>query len=122
MAVGPTRRGDLSSAAHFFGWARPAEPSGSVASQPRIYVAPGRTAPLRRGIASALPRSEWLTDASRPASHDPPKDKPAAAPWAVRSDERLVAVDNKIDPGGTTGWHEHPGPSLILVVLGQVTN
>jgi quercetin dioxygenase-like cupin family protein len=31
-------------------------------------------------------------------------------------------VDNKIDPGGTTGWHSHPGPSLILVVSGQVTN
>ena len=31
-------------------------------------------------------------------------------------------VDNKIDPGGTTGWHTHPGPSLILVVSGRVTN
>ena len=28
-------------------------------------------------------------------------------------------VDNKIDPGGTTGWHKQPGPSLILVVSGQ---
>ncbi|MEA2282236.1 MAG: hypothetical protein QOK21_2843 [Solirubrobacteraceae bacterium] len=34
----------------------------------------------------------------------------------------VYAVDNKIAPGGTTGWHSHPGPSLILVVAGTVTN
>ena len=34
----------------------------------------------------------------------------------------VYVVDNKIDPKGTTGWHSHPGPSLILVVSGQVTN
>jgi hypothetical protein len=34
----------------------------------------------------------------------------------------VYVVDNKLDPGGTTGWHSHPGPSLILVVAGQVTN
>ena len=34
----------------------------------------------------------------------------------------VYVVDNKIDPGGTTGWHSHPGPSLILVVSGTVTN
>jgi len=31
-------------------------------------------------------------------------------------------VDNKFDPGQTTGWHSHPGPSLIFVVAGAVTN
>ena len=31
-------------------------------------------------------------------------------------------VDNKLAPRGTTGWHSHPGPSLILVVAGTVTN
>jgi hypothetical protein len=31
-------------------------------------------------------------------------------------------VDNKLAPGGTTGWHGHPGPSLIFVVAGTVTN
>jgi quercetin dioxygenase-like cupin family protein len=31
-------------------------------------------------------------------------------------------VDNKLAPGGTTGWHSHPGPSLILVVAGTETN
>jgi quercetin dioxygenase-like cupin family protein len=34
----------------------------------------------------------------------------------------VYVVDNKIAPGGTTGWHSHPGPSLILVVAGTVKN
>jgi quercetin dioxygenase-like cupin family protein len=34
----------------------------------------------------------------------------------------FYVIDNKIAPGGTTGWHSHPGPSLIYVVSGEVTN
>jgi hypothetical protein len=34
----------------------------------------------------------------------------------------VYVVDNKIDPRGTTGWHSHLGPSLILVMSGEVTN
>jgi quercetin dioxygenase-like cupin family protein len=34
----------------------------------------------------------------------------------------LYVVDNVIAPGGTTGWHTHPGPSLIFVKSGTVTN
>jgi quercetin dioxygenase-like cupin family protein len=34
----------------------------------------------------------------------------------------LYVVDNKFAAGGATGWHSHPGPSLILVVTGTVTN
>jgi hypothetical protein len=34
----------------------------------------------------------------------------------------IYVVDNKLAPGGSTGWHSHPGPSLIHVVAGTVTN
>ena len=34
----------------------------------------------------------------------------------------IYVVDNKFAPGGTTGWHSHPGPSLIFVVSGTITN
>jgi quercetin dioxygenase-like cupin family protein len=30
-------------------------------------------------------------------------------------------VDNVFQPGGTSGWHSHPGPSLIFVVRGSIT-
>jgi hypothetical protein len=32
----------------------------------------------------------------------------------------VYVVDNKFPPGATSGWHSHPGPSLILVVTGTV--
>lgn len=52
-----------------------------------------------------------------------------AKPWWVWS-ARLrttgvsdfYVVDNKFNPGDSTGWHQHPGPSLIFVVNGTVTN
>lgn len=31
-------------------------------------------------------------------------------------------VDNLLDAGGTTGWHSHPGPSIVFVVHGTITN
>ena len=40
----------------------------------------------------------------------------------ARAASDLYVVDNKFAPGGTTGWHSHPGPSLIFVVAGTVTN
>ena len=46
--------------------------------------------------------------------------------WSVRMRTHgltdAYVVDNKIAPGGTTGWHSHPGPSMIFVVGGTVTN
>ena len=46
--------------------------------------------------------------------------------WSVRLKTHgltdAYVVDNKIAPGGTTGWHSHPGPSMIFVVAGTVTN
>jgi hypothetical protein len=34
----------------------------------------------------------------------------------------LYVVDNVIGAGGTTGWHTHPGASLIIVKSGTITN
>ena len=31
-------------------------------------------------------------------------------------------VENDFLPGQTTGWHSHPGPSIVFVVSGSVTN
>jgi hypothetical protein len=50
----------------------------------------------------------------------PPQLWTAAIKTIGQSD--VYVVDNKIAPGGSTGYHSHPGPSLILVVKGTVTN
>ena len=33
----------------------------------------------------------------------------------------LFVQSNTWQPGGTTGWHTHPGPSLIIITSGLVT-
>jgi len=33
----------------------------------------------------------------------------------------VYVVYNKIAPGGHTGWHSHPGPSIVSVVSGNAT-
>ena len=46
--------------------------------------------------------------------------------WQLREKTKGLSdgyvVDNKIASGGTTGWHRHPGPSLIFVINGTVTD
>ena len=41
--------------------------------------------------------------------------------FATKGDSDVYVVQNVIKPGGHTGWHTHPGPSIISVVSGQVT-
>jgi quercetin dioxygenase-like cupin family protein len=47
-------------------------------------------------------------------------------PWAVylatHGGTDGYVVENDFPPGASTGWHSHPGPSLIFVVAGSVTN
>ncbi len=33
----------------------------------------------------------------------------------------LYVLENRIAPGGTFGWHSHPGPSLVIVKTGALT-
>ncbi len=33
----------------------------------------------------------------------------------------VAVVENRVAPGGTFGWHSHPGPSLIVVKSGTIT-
>jgi quercetin dioxygenase-like cupin family protein len=33
----------------------------------------------------------------------------------------VYIVENKIAPGGSFGWHSHPGPSLVVVKSGTLT-
>jgi quercetin dioxygenase-like cupin family protein len=33
----------------------------------------------------------------------------------------VVTVQNTADPGGSSGWHSHPGTAVIVVQSGQIT-
>jgi len=39
----------------------------------------------------------------------------------TKGESTLSVVENKVAPGGTFGWHSHPGPSLIIVKSGTIT-
>src|SRR3954452_6851974 len=34
----------------------------------------------------------------------------------------LYVVDNKFQANATTGWHSHPGPSIVTIAAGTMTN
>jgi quercetin dioxygenase-like cupin family protein len=39
----------------------------------------------------------------------------------TKGDSDLYVVRNAIAAGGQSGWHTHPGPSLITVTVGEIT-
>jgi quercetin dioxygenase-like cupin family protein len=39
----------------------------------------------------------------------------------IYGDSDLYITQNTIQPGGQSGWHSHPGPSLVTVTEGTVT-
>lgn len=54
------------------------------------------------------------------------KDEKNGIPeWKVKVDTKglseLYVVKNTFAPGSTSGWHTHPGPSLISVLQGSIT-
>jgi hypothetical protein len=53
------------------------------------------------------------------------KPGPATDFWKVRISAKgatdVHIVENVIRPGGTFGWHSHPGPSLVIVKSGTLS-
>ena len=51
--------------------------------------------------------------------------KTLSSSWQARIDTKgesdLYMLENKIAPGGSFGWHSHPGPSLVIVKTGALT-
>ena len=45
--------------------------------------------------------------------------------WKARIDTKgasdLYVLENRFAPGGTIGWHSHPGPSMVIVKAGTAT-
>ena len=51
--------------------------------------------------------------------------KTLSSSWQARIDTKgdsdLYVLENRIAPGGSFGWHSHPGPSLVIVKQGALT-
>jgi quercetin dioxygenase-like cupin family protein len=56
---------------------------------------------------------------------DPINTKAKTGAWKAKIKTKgasdLHVIQNTIVPGGTFGWHSHPGPSLVIVKSGTAT-
>jgi quercetin dioxygenase-like cupin family protein len=84
------------------------------------------------GVATSTVAKSLFGDIDVNAHSAPPPPgakKPPPGPGAVwrarlqtHGQTDAYVVENTFQPGGTTGWHSHPGPSLIFVVSGSISN
>jgi quercetin dioxygenase-like cupin family protein len=59
------------------------------------------------------------------ASFDDIEAKTLTPKWQARIDTKgatdVHVLENKIAPGGSFGWHSHPGPSIVVIKSGELT-
>jgi hypothetical protein len=63
----------------------------------------------------------FLPESAPPGEHKEDDDPFWSSIQRTRGDSDLYVQSNVWAPGGTTGWHSHPGHSLIIVTSGAVT-
>jgi quercetin dioxygenase-like cupin family protein len=77
------------------------------------------------GVALATPASQLtsttIATGTLPSMNLNVKTGDWMAMLRTKGDTTLTVVENRLAPGGSFGWHSHPGPSLIIVKSGTVT-
>jgi len=77
------------------------------------------------GIALATPASLVTTTTLATGSLDPINLNIKNGDWKTeirtKGQSSLTVVENRVAPGGSFGWHSHPGPSLVIVKAGTLT-
>jgi len=63
----------------------------------------------------------FLTPSTGKSSHEHHMRNLWYAHLRTHGTSDLFVQDNTWEPGGSTGWHTHPGASLIIVTQGKVT-
>ncbi|HVD77783.1 MAG TPA: hypothetical protein VNH43_09245, partial [Vicinamibacteria bacterium] len=77
------------------------------------------------GTALATPPSGVTSTVFAVGHFDEIKAKTLSSNWQARINTKgesdLHVLENRIAPGGSFGWHSHPGPSLVIVKTGALT-
>jgi len=77
------------------------------------------------GTALATPPSGVIGTSFAVGQFDEIGAKTVSSNWQARiktkGESDLHVLENRIAPGGTFGWHSHPGPSLVIVKTGALT-
>jgi quercetin dioxygenase-like cupin family protein len=75
--------------------------------------------------AQATPRAGVTSTAFAVGTFDEIHAKTLSSDWQARIDTKgatdVHILENRIAPGGTFGWHSHPGPSIVVVKSGALT-
>jgi len=77
------------------------------------------------GAVLATPASGVTSTTLAVGHFDEIQAKTVSSSWQARistkGESDLYVLENRIAPGGTFGWHSHPGPSLVIVKTGALT-
>jgi quercetin dioxygenase-like cupin family protein len=81
--------------------------------------------PLIAGPAQATPASGFTAVQQLKGLYNPVDATAETDGWEVevktKGETDLYVTRNAIAVGGHSGWHRHPGPSLITVTIGEIT-
>ena len=88
-----------------------------------LLMLPAQATPPAKVTTSTIGVGRFTNiDATAKTDIDP---GPATKFWRARIKTKrssdLHVLQNTIAPGGTFGWHRHPGPSLVIVKSGTAT-
>jgi quercetin dioxygenase-like cupin family protein len=90
----------------------------------RLLVVAGGMA-VSGGSALATPPSGVTSTLFAVGQFDELDAKTLSSTWQARIRTKGVSdlhvLQNRIAPGGSFGWHSHPGPSLVIVKTGTLT-
>jgi quercetin dioxygenase-like cupin family protein len=77
------------------------------------------------GNVLATPPSNVISTTFAVGQFDQIEAKTLSSSWqariATKGRSDLYVLENRIAPGGSFGWHSHPGPSLVIVKTGALT-
>jgi quercetin dioxygenase-like cupin family protein len=78
---------------------------------------------IAAGVAIATPPSGFVAQLLSRGNAGEFQIRDKALGLKIRADEPtdVAVVQATLTPGGFTGWHGHPGPSLVIVKSGTIT-
>jgi quercetin dioxygenase-like cupin family protein len=94
---------------------------GALVAAALLMLPAQATQPAPAPVVSSTTLATSLFDPIHVTARTPAPDRWKAL-VKTHGQSDVYVVDNKFPPGASSGWHSHPGPSLILVVSGTVTN
>jgi len=103
-------------------------PSGAASSATLPAAASSATTPAPASVAASSSSAHGITSTTFAVGqfHEIAAQSVASSgSWQAgintKGESDIWILENRIAPGGSFGWHSHPGPSLVVVKTGALT-